>query len=215
MRSVPFRPRGFAPPRRFAPETGSRAYCSSLPTGVHCVSSRILPLASQPDDQASPQRNTPEHVLATSSRAHARIGIVAPRKRGASMSGTKVQRSALTEARKPLNSSAEGCHRPPRWLLAPDSRANTGPRLATLKSRGISTSPTSQDGSNESVQRAPKRPKTSRECKSSHRYHSERMPAGGTDAIGLMDLERSTAPVPSSEDFCSHPGRGARKALLH
>ena len=41
-RSVLFRPRGFSPPRRFAPQTGVRAYCSPLPAGVHRLASQAV-----------------------------------------------------------------------------------------------------------------------------------------------------------------------------
>ena len=40
-RSVLFRPRAFPTPRRLAPKTRLRAYCSPLPAGVHCASSGL------------------------------------------------------------------------------------------------------------------------------------------------------------------------------
>lgn len=63
-RSVLFRPRAFSTPRRFAPETGSRAYCSPLPAGVHRDSAGARP-AGKPAGSAPAlsQRVHPEDVL--------------------------------------------------------------------------------------------------------------------------------------------------------
>jgi hypothetical protein len=53
---VMFRPRAFPTPRRLAPETGLRAYCSPLPAGVHCVPAGARP----PED-----RQIRTHIPAT------------------------------------------------------------------------------------------------------------------------------------------------------
>jgi hypothetical protein len=66
-RSVPFRPRAFPTPRRFAPETRLRAYCSPLPAGVHCASAGPPRLASQ--------AGTPRAHSATPTKSNSPAGI--------------------------------------------------------------------------------------------------------------------------------------------
>jgi hypothetical protein len=85
-----FRPRAFSTPRRFAPETGLRAYCSPLPAGVRRHSAGARP-AGKPTGSAptSSRRVHPwnSNSSAIQTRALRKGGIGVPRRRGVPSTG--------------------------------------------------------------------------------------------------------------------------------
>jgi len=54
-RTVPFRPRGFSPPRRFAPHWSARVYCNPMPNRVRCVYSPHPPSPIPPEGGPPPE----------------------------------------------------------------------------------------------------------------------------------------------------------------
>jgi hypothetical protein len=69
-RLVSFRPRAFATPRRFSPETGLRAYCSPLPAGVRHASPDPRPTGKPANPNplprnAHPERRTRQQIIRT------------------------------------------------------------------------------------------------------------------------------------------------------